>query len=108
MGWELIDHACNRCFGRLLEREDAEATDPEKRWVYRCAECGHSGYGSAHSVCCCRVALGGQHGWECVANPEPSTAMPQEVLVRQRPPAAKAEGERLAPARVEVGGRFPV
>lgn len=101
MTWDLTDHACERCFGRVLEEEDTSAAGAA-RWRYRCAECDHGGLGSALAICCCSAKVGGGPGLECVRNPAPTKEMPQEVLVRQRVEQRK-ERDRPVPARVEIG-----
>ncbi len=101
MTWEMTDHACSRCFGRVLEQEDATKAGAG-RWLYRCAECGLEGLGTALAVCCCSTQIGGRAGLECVRNPSPTRELPQEVLVRQRREERK-ERDRQVPARVEIG-----
>lgn len=100
MTWELSDHACGHCFGRVLAAEDAHRSD-DARWRYRCAECGHSGVGSVASMCCCGTIIGGKPGLECVRNPAPTKEFAQEVLVR-RLREEKKQSVPQAPARVEI------
>lgn len=88
--WSLTDHACGRCFGRVLMSVDTGE--------FRCAECGHSGHGEVGSVCCCGVVVAGKVGaLECYRNDAVSDAVPQEVLVRERPKASERSGRRSAP-----------
>lgn len=97
-GWELTDHACRHCMGRVLRR-----VNPDGVVVVRCAECGASVAGDVESLCCCGEEVRG-HGavFECVRNPKVSSAVPQEILVRERPlvrMAAKQDAKRPMPAK---------
>lgn len=80
-GWELTDHSCRHCMGRVLKR-----TNPDGTVVVRCAECGHSTAGEESAICWCGESIRG-HGsvFECIRNPAKSDAAPQEVLVREKP-----------------------
>lgn len=79
--WELTDHACRHCMGRVLHGESDAAS------VHRCAECGETAQGEHDSLCYCGVIVKG-HGavFECYPNPNISATTPQEVLVRERRP----------------------
>lgn len=80
-GWELVDHACQHCLGRVLVRRKRGVTVEA-----RCAECGAHSFEGIAGVCCCGAECGTiGHVLECFANPGVSTATPQEVLVRERP-----------------------
>lgn len=100
MTWELTDHACARCFGRVLQETANGASLPK----YRCAECGHIGAGTVQSICTCGVKVGSGSGLECLRNVTPRPELPQEVLVRQRQGGEKQARDRNVPARVEIGG----
>lgn len=78
--WEIADHSCKVCMGRLLRRTMADGTE-----THRCCECGASTPGGHEKLCWCGVEVRG-HGavFECYRNPERSEAAPQEVLVRER------------------------
>jgi hypothetical protein len=79
-GWELVDHACKSCLGRVLQRRHRDGTID-----VRCAECGMSAAGGASEICCCGADCGtAGHVLECFRNPEITPAVPQEVLVRER------------------------
>lgn len=80
MTFNLTDHACSSCFGRILERAKGEGPR------FRCAECGATSNAAMQALCCCGVSVGGKPGLECIKNPVRSPAAPQEVVVRQRPP----------------------
>ncbi len=89
--WEITDHACRVCLGRVLMRRTFDG----KR-VYRCACCGIEREGhSAASVCCCGIKLRQGHGQmdsgiRCVPNPERTPEnMAQIVAVQVNAPAAE-------------------
>lgn len=79
-GWQLADHACRSCFGRVLQRV------VRGRVVeVRCAECGAHGEGEHTAICCCGASIGAIGKiLECYRNPNVSKAVPQEVLIRER------------------------
>lgn len=80
MGWELVDHACRLCLGRLLMRVDAMG-----KVEVMCAECETSAAANVESLCCCGADCR-SHGriLECYKNGSPSKHAPQAVLVRER------------------------
>jgi ribosomal protein L37AE/L43A len=63
--WQLTEHVCRECFGRVLERSE------RGRMHYRCADCGHSGAGTVDSVCSCGATLksGERIGLRCIQAP---------------------------------------
>lgn len=73
-GWEITDHVCRVCLGRVLAR----------RGVYRCADCGAEGHGEPASVCACGATLkpGKNAGMRCVKNEQRSPEAPQEIAVK--------------------------
>lgn len=88
-GWEIADHACRHCFGRVLHRK-------VKGHVVevRCAECGVTEAGDHESICCCGAVVGVMgRVLECYRNPAVSKATPQEILIRERA-AAKADADQ--------------
>lgn len=98
-GWELVDHACRHCSGRLLERVRADGVK-----VYRCCECEATEVGTHEALCWCGCddpALG--RVWECVRNERKTDVMPQAVLVRERVniSTGPSGARRLSPVRVE-------
>ena len=78
--WEISDHSCKHCMGRLLRRQLVDGTE-----THRCCECGASEPGDHTKLCWCGVEVRG-HGrvFECYRNREQSDATPHEVLVRER------------------------
>lgn len=78
VGWELTDHLCRRCWGRLLIRNGEDGlTD------VRCSNCGAEAHGKEDALCCCGIEANGKHPFECVRNPEKSVS-PAEIAVRER------------------------
>ena len=78
--WNLTDHACRACFGRVL-RSVAAPT------VYRCSNCGlqePGRKGLKHPpICACGMKVGGRDaGIRCVVV-EPTLECPSEVVVRE-------------------------
>ena len=79
--WEIIDHACVHCMGRLLQRIDAS-----DMVVVRCAECGETETQSHERLCWCSVEVRGKRDvFECFLNLEVTPEVPQEILVRETP-----------------------
>lgn len=79
-GWDLVDHACHHCLGRILMRRHKDGTVEA-----RCAECGAHSRDGIREVCCCGADCGKLgHVLECFRNPEVTQSVPQEILVRER------------------------
>ncbi len=80
-GWQLVDHACRQCFGRLLQHVDKSGDVAEAR----CAECGIRAEGTYAALCCCGADCGDLgNALECYRNPLVTAEMPHEILVRER------------------------
>jgi hypothetical protein len=79
--WQMTDHCCRACFGRVLYRETFD-----HRHVYRCAQCGveREGKGTV-SICCCGIKLKGgkDAGVRCTVNGERSPEFPSEIIAEQ-------------------------
>ncbi|MCE3602725.1 hypothetical protein LXA47_03815 [Massilia sp. P8910] len=79
-GWDLVDHACRHCLGRVLMRRHRDGTVEA-----RCAECGAHSEDGIREVCCCGAECGTLgHVLECFRNPAITPSVPQEILVRER------------------------
>jgi hypothetical protein len=79
--WEIVDHACKHCLGRLVRSEKLKGSA-----VHRCCECGASEDGDNENLCWCGAEVLGQGKiFECFPNPNKSPSVPQEILVRERP-----------------------
>lgn len=107
MTWEISDHLCRVCLGRVLTSTGADGVT-----VARCSYCGNEHQGEPQSICCCGVRLaarcdtcGKQHhsakvgagcvaegcsgvvvkgpsaGLRCVPNDSKSVEFPGEVVV---------------------------
>lgn len=74
--WEVSDHACRYCFGRVLVRTRRGTVIQA-----RCAECAQHRFGGVEGLCCCGVEAG---ALECVPNPQINVEAPQEIMVRER------------------------
>lgn len=88
MSWELTDHICQHCFGRVLVSASKSGADP----VYRCSNCGARGSGTIESLCCCGMSTH-EHarkgeviraaksiGLRCTRNPNQTPSMPCEII----------------------------
>jgi hypothetical protein len=86
--WEITDHCCRACLGRVLAMVDCHG-----RRVYRCAECGLRGIGSHSALCACgQKLLGGKDaGFRCVRNDRVTPEIPAEIVVKH---IQEIEGER--------------
>ena len=81
LGWQLAQHACRFCLGRVLIRQKSMF-----QTEVQCAECGASAIGEDHKILCCCGAQCGSIGkiLECYENPNVSNTVPQCILVRER------------------------
>jgi hypothetical protein len=78
--WELSQHACRFCFGRVLQRSKMG-----KVIEVLCAECHNTAQGDVHEICCCGADCGALgKALECFSNPNRSEVNPQVVMVRER------------------------
>jgi hypothetical protein len=93
-GWQLSNHACRHCFGRVLQRVvRGEVSE------VRCAECGKRADGAPRMLCVCGMECGALgYALECFRNPRVTDEVPHEVLVRER----RVEATQKAPARRAV------
>lgn len=99
-GWVVVDHACRHCGGRVLTLDNGTTA------LARCAECGAMEEGGHAALCCCGAELGALgRVLECVRNPSPSKASPNQILVREKLIEAETQAD---PARrsnpVKVSG----
>lgn len=87
LGWQLADHACRYCFGRILQR-----ISKGRVLEVRCAECGAREEGDVDLLCCCGADCGDLgRALMCVKNPDVSRELPHEVVIRERPRAVVEE-----------------
>jgi len=81
-GWNLTEHVCAECFGRVLAKTGAGET------IYRCACCGHHGAHKVSTVCACGMTFKRRKasepvktiGIHCHANPNKNPASPAEFI----------------------------
>lgn len=95
--WNLTDHVCRVCLGRILVGRGASGG-----WVHRCADCGLELAGRVEALCACgaRLKTGKNAGLRCTKNPDgPSPENPAEIVVlfvgfgaAPRRPAALRDG----------------
>ncbi len=79
-GWNLTNHACRHCLGRLLTRQ-VDVVKVETK----CAECEASVTGEHEALCCCGVECGSLGKvLECYVNDHAGKSIPQAILVRER------------------------
>jgi hypothetical protein len=83
--FELTNHVCRRCFGRVLARPL-----PDGSCLFLCAECELEAIGQTPAVMCAcgmrgrgeKGAGGLDMGLRCVANPKPSPLAPMRVIAQ--------------------------
>jgi hypothetical protein len=75
--WELSEHVCRVCLGRVLRRRDSV-----RGWVNRCADCGEEVAGGVTSLCVCGATFrtGKNAGLRCVRH-QPTPESPSEIIV---------------------------
>ena len=100
--WEVVDHVCTACLGRILKRQSHQG-----RTIYRCADCGATGHGrqglTHPPICMCGSRLGNRDaGIRCTANDNPSAERPWEIIAREIAP-----GTKLKPAARKGGKGQP-
>ncbi len=59
MRWELTDHVCRECAGRILRAADGDS--------FRCADCGRHEF-DLEDVCCCGMQGVGSARLRCTPN----------------------------------------
>jgi hypothetical protein len=80
-GWEITDHVCLRCIGRILRRVGSDDTVE-----VRCSNCGLVGAGKPQAICWCGFLMkeGRQtQRFKCHRNENPSPEMPGEIEVME-------------------------
>jgi len=76
--WEVLDHVCRVCYGRLLRTKADDGTV-----LVRCAECETEVTGRVENLCACGAKLrnGKLAGLQCRVNAAPTTEQPARVVV---------------------------
>lgn len=77
--WEVTDHACSVCYGRVLRRVDADG-----KVIVRCSNCGVAAEGNVKEICWCgyRMPVGKKvQRFMCQPNENPTASFPAEVEV---------------------------
>jgi len=94
--WELLDHCCQYCLGRLVQSTD-ETTGQK---TVMCVECEASAIGEHDALCCCGVEAGALgRVLECIRNPVKSPQAPQVVLVREKIEGFEIQQKEDRPSR---------
>ena len=78
MDWEIENHLCRRCLGRVLSKPDVKTGGR----VYRCSNCGIEGRGKIDNLCCCGVKINGRRDAviRCVVNTQQDAEFPGEIV----------------------------
>lgn len=79
--FDLTDHACRACYGRVLK---AVGKDGKDKGYVRCSECGLEAYGDHLAICHCGSTLRNKTktGFRCVRNQSVTPELPVEIIVR--------------------------
>jgi hypothetical protein len=85
--WEIADHVCRNCFGRVLKlarAHRAKTDQPEDKPRVRCSNCGLESEGNYRSICCCGLKVGERQAkLRCVRSRCPSPEFPSEVTAEE-------------------------
>lgn len=85
--FELTDHVCRVCFGRILKGHRPEGHPDEHAHRYVCTNCGaESVHRSISSLCACgmRTKTGRDYGLRCQRNEQPTPEFPSVVIAVQQ------------------------
>lgn len=86
--FELTDHVCRSCFGRVLKHTDLSG----ERFIFTCSNCGATAPGRSESaVCACGLRIkpdkhgrgGKDAGIRCERNENPTPEFPSEIVAAQ-------------------------
>lgn len=72
----LTSHLCSACGSRILEGDDG---------AFHCSGCGAVGQTHDEICFCGHIIPAIGQPFECIKNPNPSPAMPAQVVIRERP-----------------------
>ena len=81
--YDLVDHVCKHCLGRLLY-------DPWRE-VTLCPDCGAETNGTPESACMCGPVF------MCAKNPAPGPSNPAAIVAMERPAVNTLPGKRQKP-----------
>lgn len=79
--WNLTDHVCRACMGRVVRRRTADGGGLLR--YYRCTNCGaETRARTVSSLCACGIKLntGRDAGIRCVRNDNPRPECPSEIV----------------------------
>jgi hypothetical protein len=99
-GWDITDHACRRCLGRILSRH----TDGGET-VVECANCGLTAVGDPATICGCGMKRGKYAQLRCVRLDRPVPGVAAQVVVMEVEQPAERQGASMDQnARSNHGG----
>lgn len=80
--WEVTQHVCGVCFGRLLVRDSTT----DETTIIRCADCGIEMEGDVKGLCSCgsRLNTGRDAGFRCEKNPDHLPGVTQQIVAVYR------------------------
>lgn len=86
--WQITDHVCSECMGRVLIRMDGDQAG-----LIRCSMCAREGSGDVESVCACggRIDPAVDVGFRCAPNHHRSFEQPYEIVVVRAEPVSFEE-----------------
>lgn len=73
--WNLTDHTCRVCLGRILEADGA---------LFMCSACEAETSGVPDAICGCGIRVGESKrdgGFRCIPNPDRSPRNPSSVVI---------------------------
>jgi hypothetical protein len=78
MAWNITNHVCAACLGRVLSSDDG--------MTCRCSNCGLEKT-RIKDLCCCGMRLKSNRdaGIRCVTNPNRTPEMPAEIIATEAP-----------------------
>lgn len=91
--YELTDHVCRACFGRILRGRRPEGHGDDRAHTWLCSNCGASSvHREVDSVCACGMRLrhSGDLGLRCIRAVAPTPEFPSQVVATQLSPAEAA------------------
>ena len=82
--WEITDHVCKCCFGRVITRAGDDGSN-----IARCADCGFEAISDHTTVCACgALPAGSKVRLRCIRHDSPTPEVPFEIVVIEAPTAS--------------------
>jgi hypothetical protein len=76
--FQLTDHVCRNCLGRVLRRHDLDGAT-----VVQCSNCAHEAVGEPAAICCCGIKRGRYDRLRCVRIEHRIEGVAAEVVVTE-------------------------